>query len=120
MHATHGVGEEKLHEKATASVESANVGVEAVAKLEQIGWGALALWVHRVELRRCKYGETLDIINVSLFLGGALAPIDLYIPSPLSGGDGAVHGHEVRHHRRVHGWPLISLYHLCARLVISL
>ena len=33
VHATHGVGEAKLHEKATASVESANVGVEAVAKL---------------------------------------------------------------------------------------
>ena len=53
-----------------------------MAKLEQIGGGVLAFWVHRVVLR-CKYDENLDIIPVFHFFRGALTPPNQYIGSLL-------------------------------------
>ena len=46
--------------------------MKAMAKLEKIGGGALALWwVHKIELLGCKYGKILSTTTVffSLFKG---------------------------------------------------
>ena len=61
--------------------------VKAMAKLEKIGGGALALWwVHKIELLGCKYGKILSTTTVFFhFLRGALAPSNDYVASPLKG-----------------------------------
>lgn len=49
-----------------------------MAKLEQIEGCAFALWVHRVELYGCIYGEKLDFTTVFAFFSGCISTRYLY------------------------------------------